>query len=135
MTKGVGIPQEVLVSVSNNETRVGLVEKGLLQEIYLERSGGESTVGNIYKGKVLRILSGMQSAFVDIGHNRAAFMHISDMMNGHGVSEDIEGPLSGDISELLYEGQELMVQVTKVTQVLGPRLTRLWILNLHTQFP
>ena len=113
MTKGEGIPQELLVSVANNETRVGLLEKGLLQEIYLERSGGESTVGNIYKGKVVRILSGMQSAFVDIGQNRAAFMHISDMMNGRGAFEDRQESQSADISELLYEGQELLVQVTK----------------------
>ena len=113
MTKGEGIPQELFVSVANNETRVGLLEKGLLQEVYLERSGGESTVGNIYKGKVVRILPGMQSAFVDIGQNRAAFMHISDMMKGRGAFEDRQEFQSADILELLYEGQELMVQVTK----------------------
>ena len=102
MIKGEGIPQELLVSVANNETRVGLLEKGLLQEVYLERSGGESTVGNIYKGKVVRILSGMQSAFVDIGQNRAAFMHISDMKNGRGAFEDRQKSQSADILSLIH---------------------------------
>ena len=105
--------EELLISVSNNEARVGVVEKGLLQEVFLERSGGKSTVGNIYKGKVVRILPGMQSAFVDIGQRRAAFMHITDLVDGHGVFDDLPGGQSQAISDLLYDGQELLVQVTK----------------------
>ena len=70
--------EEIYINVSANETRVGVVEQGLLQEIFIERLEAKSTVGNIYKGRVARILPGMQSAFVDIGESRSAFMHITD---------------------------------------------------------
>ena len=63
--------EEIIISVSSHETRVAVVEQGLLQEIFIERFHTRGTVGNIYKGKVVRILPGMQSAFVDIGHERA----------------------------------------------------------------
>jgi ribonuclease G len=105
--------EEVLINVSANETRVGVVEQGLLQEIFIERSETRSSVGNIYLGKVVRILPGMQSAFVDIGQTRAAFMHVTDLIDGHEVFDkepDYEYP---QIVDLVRDGQELLVQVTK----------------------
>ncbi|MDA0977477.1 MAG: Rne/Rng family ribonuclease [Proteobacteria bacterium] len=105
--------EEVFINVAANETRVGVVEQGLLQEIFIERTDSQSTVGNIYKGRVVRILPGMQSAFVDFGEERAGFMHVTDLVDGHGVFDkkpDFEYPA---IATLLHEGQELLVQVTK----------------------
>ena len=75
--------EEIIISVSPHETRVAVVEQGLMQEIFLERSHTPGTVGNVYKGKVLRVLPGMQSAFVDIGHAKAAFLHVTDLIDTH----------------------------------------------------
>ena len=72
--------EEIVISVSRHETRVAVVAQTLLQEIFIERSHTRGTLGNIYKGKVVRILPGMQSAFIDIGQPRAAFVHITDLM-------------------------------------------------------
>ena len=69
------MPQEILINVTPQETRVALVENGLLQEIQIERSAARGIVSNIYVGKVVRILPGMQAAFVDIGLERTAFLH------------------------------------------------------------
>ena len=105
--------EEIFINVSANETRVGVVEQGLLQEVFIERTETKSSIGNIYKGKVVRILPGMQSAFVDIGQEKAAFMHVTDLIDGHevfGKEHDAEHPA---ITSLLYDGQELLVQVTK----------------------
>ena len=107
------MPEELFISVVNNETRVGVVAKGLLQELFLDRSSSRSTVGNIYKGKILRILPGMQSAFVDIGEARSAFMHVSDLVDGHEVFGSNRATDVLAINELLQDGQELLVQVTK----------------------
>ncbi|MFT7221390.1 MAG: ribonuclease G [Candidatus Azotimanducaceae bacterium] len=105
--------EEVFINVSANETRVGVVEQGLLQELFIERTQMRSTVGNIYKGKVVRILPGMQSAFVDIGHAKAAFMHVTDLIDGHQVFDRDPSIVQPSISKLLRDGQELLVQVTK----------------------
>lgn len=105
--------EEVLINLSANETRVGVVEQGLLQEIFIERSDTRSTVGNIYKGKVVRILPGMQSAFVDIGQDRAAFMHVTDLIDGHQVLDQNPEYEYPPITQLVRDGQELLVQVTK----------------------
>ena len=105
--------EEIYINVSANETRVGVVEQGLLQEIFIERLDAKSTVGNIYKGKVARILPGMQSAFVDIGESRSAFMHITDLIDGHDVFDKEPGYEYPSIDKALHEGQELLVQVTK----------------------
>ena len=75
--------EEIVISVSPHETRVAVVEQGLLQEIFIERFHTRGTVGNIYKAKVVRVLPGLQSAFVDIGQSRAAFMHITDLIDTH----------------------------------------------------
>jgi ribonuclease G len=105
--------EEILINVTPRETRVALVENGVLQEISIERAGRRGIVGNIYKGRVCRVLPGMQAAFVDIGLERAAFLHASDV-----ASTNLEGADNGnggqsDISALLHEGQELSVQVIK----------------------
>ena len=105
--------QEILINVTPQETRVALVENGLLQEIQIERSTARGIVSNIYVGKVVRILPGMQAAFVDIGLERTAFLHVSDIhpntLNGSlkDVSED------DCITRMLHDGQKLVVQVIK----------------------
>jgi ribonuclease G len=105
--------EEILINVTPRETRVALVENGVLQEIFIERTRRRGLVGNIYRGKVCRVLPGMQAAFVEIGLERAAFLHASDIMprlpgNGESDAAGVE-----DISSLLREGQEITVQVIK----------------------
>lgn len=107
--------EEVLINVTPQETRVALVENGVLQEVYVERASARGIVGNIYKGKIVRILPGMQAAFVDVGLERTAFLHASDVLykkdgssNGNG-----NGKKTPSISELLHDGQEVVVQVVK----------------------
>ncbi|MFN3237066.1 MAG: ribonuclease E/G [Pseudomonadales bacterium] len=107
--------EEIVISVSDLETRVAVVEQGLLQEIFIERFHTRSTVGNIYKAKVARILPGMQSAFVDIGQARTAFMHITDLVDSHELvmSDRGDEPDHPPITEVIHDGQEFLVQVTK----------------------
>lgn len=107
--------EEILINVTPVETRVALVENGMLQEAYIERTSRKGIVGNIYKGKVVRVLPGMEAAFVDIGLERAAFIHASDVVNGNGNDESAtDAPRTvPDIRSLLREGQSLVVQVTK----------------------
>jgi len=69
---------EILINVTPQESRVALLENGILQELMIERSSSQGIVGNIYKGKVLRVLPGMEAAFIDIGQEKAAFLHASD---------------------------------------------------------
>lgn len=115
--------EEILINVSPVETRVALVENGVVQEFYIERSHGESYVGNIYKGKVVRVLPGMQAAFVEIGLERTGFIHAADMMPEppEGEVRRTEVP---DIRTLVREGQTLLVQVAKdPISTKGARLT------------
>ncbi|WP_417513554.1 ribonuclease G [Marinobacter sp.] len=107
--------EEILINVTPVETRVALVENGMLQEAYIERASRKGIVGNIYKGKVVRVLPGMEAAFVDIGLERAAFIHASDVVSSQsGTPDSGEGPKTvPDIRTLLREGQSLVVQVTK----------------------
>ncbi len=74
---------EILVNIGAHETRVALVEGGSVQEVYVQRAARHGLVGNIYQGRVERVLPGMQAAFVEIGLERTAFLHASDMMNPH----------------------------------------------------
>ena len=111
--------EEILINVTPRETRVAVVENGMLQEVLVERTSRRGYVGNIYKGRVLRVMPGMQAAFVDIGLDRAAFLHASDILRPLAV-EVAEGedatpsPASTPpIGELLREGQELIAQVAK----------------------
>ena len=102
------LSEELLINVTPVETRVAVVENGMLQEVYIERSSRLGIVGNIYKGKVVRVLPGMEAAFVDIGLERAAFIHVSDII----ANSDSAGQQQ-DIALLLREGQSLVVQVIK----------------------
>ncbi len=119
---------EILINVTREETRVGLLEGGQVVEFYVERKRDASLVGNIYKGKVVKILPGMQSAFVDVGLEKAAFLYVADIK----ADTDEYAPLFEDeekgnpielisrkvrceiaIEEIIQEGQELLVQVSK----------------------
>jgi ribonuclease G len=127
------MPSELIINVTYQETRVALMENGVLAEIYIERHADRGIAGNIYKGKVVRVLPGMQAAFVDIGLDRSAFLHVADiydefeelesMMNGQadlgGIPFGEKGEQVGNqnyvpqIEDLLHEGQEILVQVSK----------------------
>ncbi len=115
---------EILVNFGPTETRAALVENGVVQEIYIERTQKRGIVGNIYKGKVVRVLPGMQAAFVDIGLERAGFIHAGDisLLNEDGVEKKSQE--TADIRCLLREGQQVLVQVTKdPISTKGARLT------------
>ncbi|HWY25862.1 MAG TPA: ribonuclease G [Nevskia sp.] len=112
---------EILVNIGTQETRVALVEGGAAQEIYVQRAARHGLVGNIYKGTVKRVLPGMQAAFIDIGLERTAFLHVADMLN----SETHAEPLPA-VERLLHEGQEVLVQILKdPLGTKGARLTTL----------
>ncbi|MHB8881104.1 MAG: Rne/Rng family ribonuclease [Thermodesulfovibrionales bacterium] len=119
---------DILINVTREETRVGLLEGGQVVEFYIERKRDASLVGNIYKGKVVKILPGMQSAFVDIGLEKAAFLYVADIKADTDeyapLFEDEEketsiemishrGRSEAPIEDLIQEGQELLVQVSK----------------------
>jgi ribonuclease G len=126
--------QEILINWSPQETRVAVVEQGAVQEVHIERTLERGLVGNIYLGKVSRVLPGMQSAFIDIGLDRAAFLHVADLMP-HVTTARHHGPPDGaapggdatpglggkvlkpdpvlPIERQIFEGQALMVQVLK----------------------
>ncbi|MCX7794237.1 MAG: Rne/Rng family ribonuclease [Thermodesulfovibrionales bacterium] len=130
---------EILINSTKEEIRVALLEGGQIVEFYVERRRGASLVGNIYKGRIVKVLPGMQSAFVDIGLERAAFLYVGDivimdevstqfseLMNHEATQGHIEGttqlnaqegiyikPQKASIDELIQEGQELLVQVAK----------------------
>ncbi|MDJ0956966.1 MAG: ribonuclease G [Arenicellales bacterium] len=107
--------EEVLINITPQETRVAAVENGVLQEVHIERTQSKGIVGNIYLGKVVRILPGMQAAFIDIGLERTAFLHAADI--DHREDNDHNGFTNTEpqpaISELLKEGEDLVVQVLK----------------------
>ena len=103
---------EILINVTPQEARVAMLEQAVVQELHVERASARGLVGNIYLGRVARVLPGMQSAFVEIGLERAAFLHIADIwehrQNGHGA-----GGEQRPIERILSEGQPLLVQVIK----------------------
>ena len=102
--------EEILINFTPMETRVAVIENGMPQEIYVERAKRRGILGNIYNGRVVRVLPGMQAAFVDIGLERAAFIH-ADEVSAPDISAEERANIS--ISQLLREGQSLLVQVTK----------------------
>ncbi len=102
--------QEILINVTPQETRVAVLDQGVAQELHIERSSALGIVGNVYFGKVCRVLPGMQSAFVEIGLQRAAFLHASDIMACQ--SEDDSGA-GKPIQDVMHEGQSIIVQVIK----------------------
>ncbi len=106
--------EEILINITPQETRVALVENGVLHEVFIERSSRRGLVGNIYKGKVVRVLPGMQAAFIDIGLERAAFLHASDIHTWQNHDNDEEEKREvPSITGLVNDGQELLVQVIK----------------------
>ncbi len=129
--------KELVINATDHETRVAFLENGNLQELFIERPADRDIAGNIYKGRVLRVLPGMQAAFVDIGIEQAAFIYVADVLNDYYEFEHLmrsraqdddddddtadpdadERPLFLDkdfvIEDLLHEGQEIMVQVSK----------------------
>ncbi len=141
------MPTEIIINATREETRVAVLENKIVVELYFDRKKDRGIVGNIYKGKVVKVLPGMQAAFVDIGTEKAAFLYVADVMTGMGnhVTEEVDeegldfedpaespvpvmapskkGP-SPAIEELLKEGQEVVVQVTKESiGTKGPRVT------------
>ncbi|MDD2712027.1 MAG: ribonuclease G [Simplicispira sp.] len=109
--------QDILINWSPQETRVAVVENGAVQELHIERALERGLVGNVYLGKVARVLPGMQSAFIDIGLERAAFLHVADVWQRQ---EGGEAPMFArknepivPIEKQVFEGQSLIVQVIK----------------------
>lgn len=100
--------QEILINNAVHETRVAVLEDGVLEELRIERNADVSLIGNIYLGVVGKVLPGMQSAFVEIGLPKAAFLHVSDMRQAH---QENGGTLP--IERLLHDGQVVLVQVAK----------------------
>ena len=100
--------EDILINVTPQETRVAVVENGVVQELHIERTATRGIVGNIYMGRVARVLPGMQSAFIEVGLERAAFLHVADIWE-----ERANGDGPKPIERILSEGQPLMVQVIK----------------------
>lgn len=132
----------LLINVDIGETRVALIEKGIVSELYIERSAHRSPVGNVYLGKVTRVLPGMQAAFIDIGLERAAFLHVEDVLPPQQldslVAENDDDANSRarrlsrktPIRDVLKEGQSLVVQVSK-----GPIGTKGARVTSHVSLP
>jgi len=106
------VSEEILINVTPNETRVAIVENGMLQEVYMERGSDEGLLGNIYKGRVSRVLPGMQAAFIEMGLPRTAFLNAADMVPSS-VKEEGEPTPGLPIAELVREGELVVVQVIK----------------------
>jgi ribonuclease G len=104
------LKEEILINVTPSEVRAALLENGVLQEVYIERAARRGLISNIYKGRVLRALPGMQAAFIDIGLERTAFLHASDIARRGAHDNGDETPA---IRDLVREGDEIMVQVVK----------------------
>ena len=100
--------EDILINFTPQETRVAIMQHGAVQELHIERNASRGLVGNIYVGRVVRILPGMQSAFVDIGLERTAFLHVADIWESRQGNEPPR-----PIERQLFEGQSVMVQVIK----------------------
>lgn len=119
------VSEEILINSTPSESRVALVEGGMLQEVWLERAGHTGYIGNIYMGEVSRVLPGLQAAFVNIGLERTAFLHAKDLERQDFSSLDGETPPEPLIANLLRPGERIMVQVIKdPLGSKGARLTR-----------
>jgi len=99
------VKDEILVNVTPQETRVAVAASGVVQELLVERAASRGLVGNIYSGRVARVLPGMQSAFIDVGMERAAFLHVADVRGARESERPIE--------KLLAESDTVLVQVVK----------------------
>ncbi len=121
------MPSEIIVNAGREETRVALLENGLVTEIFIDRKKDRGIAGNVYKGRVVKVLPGMQAAFIDIGLEKSAFLYVGDvfdsaseyapMMDDDGLELEVEPkrkrPHANQIEDLLQEGQEILVQVSK----------------------
>ncbi|MCL6552578.1 MAG: ribonuclease E/G, partial [Firmicutes bacterium] len=123
--------KEIIANIEDAEVRVAVLEDGVLVNLFIERS--EPVAGNIYKGRVTNVLPGMEAAFVDIGLERNAFLHVDDIRAQRLDGEELEAPLGkGVITERLRPGQELLVQVTKEPMgSKGARVTTYLALPAH----
>jgi len=145
------MPSEIIINTTSRETRIAFLENGLLAELQIERETDKGIAGNIYKGRVQRVLPGMQAAFVDIGLPRSAFLYIDDVYNSEreirsmlsvfkdeGDEMDVEQIEAGrceyaappPITDLLIDGQELLVQIMK--EPLGSKGARI---SSHISLP
>jgi ribonuclease G len=119
--------EEILINATPREVRAALVESGVLQEVLIERASRRGLISNIYKGKVSRVLPGMQAAFVDLGLERTAFLHASDIVRAadveRGENDAPQNQREADIREFVHDGQELLVQILK--EPLGTKGARL----------
>jgi ribonuclease G len=104
--------EDILINITPQETRVALIAQGAVQELHIERTATRGYAGNIYLGKVVRVLPGMQSAFIDIGLERAAFLHVADIWEAR-TEENPNGTPLQPIEKLLFDGQTITVQVIK----------------------
>lgn len=111
---------DILINWSPQESRVAIIEHGAVQELHIERHLERGLVGNVYLGKVARVLPGMQSAFIDIGLERAAFLHVADLASSVHARYADSAPRSASaqtpaipIEKQVFEGQAIMVQVIK----------------------
>ncbi|EHR72574.1 ribonuclease, Rne/Rng family [Burkholderiales bacterium JOSHI_001] len=104
---------DILINWAPQETRVAIIENGAVQELHIERTLERGLVGNVYLGKVARVLPGMQSAFIDVGLERAAFLHVADLHPMGAPATRHEGMVPVPIERQVFEGQALMVQVVK----------------------
>ena len=102
-----------MINVSPRETRAALLENGVLQELFVERASRRGLTGNLYKGRVSRVLPGMQAAFIDIGLERTAFLHASDIVQPDDAENSDAAPRTDSIRELVSEGADILVQVLK----------------------
>jgi ribonuclease G len=108
------VSEELLINITPQETRVAVVENGVLQEVHIERNHGKGIVGNIYRGRVVRVLPGMQAAFVEIGLERTGFLHADDIVVADGNGEvSTDSAERQPIASLVREGQSVVVQVVK----------------------
>jgi ribonuclease G len=102
------VNEQILINVTPQETRVAVTEQGAVQELHVERDSSRGLVGNIYLGRVCRVLPGMQSAFIEIGLARAAFLHVADIWSARNPDGTVK-----PIERILFEGQSVLVQVVK----------------------
>ena len=110
--------EEILINVTPQETRVAVMQLGVVQDLHIERGSNRGIVSNVYLGRVKRVLPGMQSAFIDIGLERSAFLHVADIWENSN-----NGDVAKPIEKVLYESQTLLVQVIK--EPLGTKGARL----------
>lgn len=105
--------EEILINVTPSETRVALVENGILQEVMVERTRRRGLCGNVYRGSISRVLPGMQASFVDVGLERNGFLHANDVISRGPRIDDEEPEIVPPIAELVRDGQQILVQVVK----------------------